>query len=57
MVTRVTEATQDEMEAAVESAKRAFQTWSQTTVLTRQQAMFNLQNLIKTNLVNVTGHV
>jgi len=40
------------MEAAVASCKEAFQTWSKTTVLTRQQAMFKLQQLIKANMVS-----
>ena len=51
MITRVPEATQDEMDRAVDSCKEAFKEWSQTTVLTRQQMMFKLQQLIKTNLV------
>lgn len=51
MVTRVPESTQDEMEAAVASCKRAFDDWSQTTILTRQQMMFKLQNLVRENLV------
>lgn len=51
MVTRVPESTQDEMEAAVASCKRAFDDWSQTTILTRQQLMFKLQNLVRENLV------
>lgn len=52
-MTRVPEATQDEMQAAVDSCKRAYETWSKTTVLTRQQVMFNFQNLIKDNLVSL----
>ena len=51
VVTRVPESTQDEMEAAVASCKRAFDDWSQTTILTRQQMMFKLQNLVRENLV------
>jgi acyl-CoA reductase-like NAD-dependent aldehyde dehydrogenase len=53
VVTRVPEATQDEMQAAVDSCKRAYKSWSKTTVLTRQQVMFNFQNLIKHNLVHI----
>jgi len=49
----VPKSTDAEMEAAVASCKEAFQTWSKTTVLTRQQAMFRLQQLIKTNMVSV----
>lgn len=39
------------MNLAVESAKNAYKTWSQTSVLTRQQTMFKLQYLIQKNMV------
>ena len=52
VVTRVPKATQAEMEAAVASSKEAFRTWSNTTVLTRQQLMLNYQRLIKRDLVS-----
>jgi malonate-semialdehyde dehydrogenase (acetylating)/methylmalonate-semialdehyde dehydrogenase len=51
VVTRVPEATQEEMQAAVAAAKAAFKAWSETTVLTRQQIMFKYQQLIKENMV------
>ncbi|VDI40046.1 Hypothetical predicted protein [Mytilus galloprovincialis] len=57
VVTRVPEATRDEMETAAESCKKAYETWSKTTVLTRQQVMFNLQNLIKTNLKDIAKNI
>ncbi|KAK6621346.1 hypothetical protein RUM43_011652 [Polyplax serrata] len=50
VVTKVPEATQQEMEAAVESAQKAYSTWSQTSVLTRQQIMFKYQSIIKANM-------
>ena len=50
VVTRVPKATQGEMQDAVDAAKEAFKTWSRTSVLTRQQIMFNFQNLIKSNM-------
>ncbi|KAK6642250.1 hypothetical protein RUM44_013973 [Polyplax serrata] len=50
VVTKVPEATQEEMEAAVESAQKAYSTWSQTSVLTRQQIMFKYQSIIKANM-------
>lgn len=53
MISRVPEATQDEMQSAVRAAKEAFPLWSQTTILTRQQIMFKLQQLIKDNMVIV----
>ncbi|KAI2805974.1 hypothetical protein BLOT_004985 [Blomia tropicalis] len=49
IITRVPKATQQEMNDAVESAREAFKSWSQTSILTRQQTMFKLQHLIKQN--------
>lgn len=52
VVTRVPKATQSEMQAAVDSCSNAFETWSQTTVLTRQAIMFKYQDLIRRDLVS-----
>jgi len=41
------------MAAAVASCKKAYADWSKTTILTRQQHMFRLQNLVKQNLVSL----
>lgn len=49
LVTRVPQNTDAELRAAVESASRAFETWSQTSVLHRQQVMFKLVALIREN--------
>merc|ERR1719244_1000743 len=49
VVSRVPCATADEMKMAADAASDAFKTWSQTSVLTRQQLMFKLQQLIKEN--------
>jgi malonate-semialdehyde dehydrogenase (acetylating)/methylmalonate-semialdehyde dehydrogenase len=49
VITRVPEMTDGEMEAAVASAEKAFDSWSQTTVLTRQQIMFRFVQLIREN--------
>ncbi|KAK6182672.1 hypothetical protein SNE40_010300 [Patella caerulea] len=57
LVTRVPESTRDEMEAAVASAQDAFRSWSQTTVLTRQQIMFKFQQLIKDNLKMIAANI
>lgn len=57
VVTRVPKATQDEMEAAVDSAKRAYKTWSQTSTLTRQQVMFKLQAIIKANMKELANNI
>jgi len=53
VVTRVPHSTNDEMNAAVASAKEAYKTWSKTTPLTRQQIMLKYQQLIKENLKDV----
>uniref|UniRef100_A0A1L8E2S9 Probable methylmalonate-semialdehyde/malonate-semialdehyde dehydrogenase [acylating], mitochondrial n=1 Tax=Nyssomyia neivai TaxID=330878 RepID=A0A1L8E2S9_9DIPT len=57
VVTRVPKCTQAEMESAVESAKNAFKTWSQTSILTRQQIMFRLQHLIKENMGELAKNI
>ena len=41
------------MKRAVDSAQSAFDTWKDQTILTRQQIMFNYQNLIKSNLKEI----
>ncbi|CAI2341071.1 unnamed protein product [Caenorhabditis sp. 36 PRJEB53466] len=46
----VPNATQAEMQAAVDSAKNAFSTWKNTSPLTRQQSLFKLQALIKRDM-------
>lgn len=57
IVTRVPKCTQDEMNAAVESSKRAFKTWSQTSILSRQQVMFKLQQLIRANMSELAKNI
>lgn len=51
VVSRVPCATQDEMEAAAEAAQSAFSTWRESSLMTRQQVMFRLQQLIRDNMV------
>lgn len=51
VVSRVPKATQSEMQEAVDAAKEAYKTWSQTTVMARQQYMLKYQQLIKDNMV------
>jgi len=53
VVTRVPCATAAEMESAATAASKAFKTWSQTSVLTRQQVMFKYQQLIKENMKEI----
>lgn len=52
VITKVPKATREEMEAAVESAKSAYKTWSKTSILTRQQVMLRYQHIIRNNMVN-----
>ena len=45
------ETTQDEMNAAAKSASDAFETWKDSSVLTRQAIMLKYQQKIKDNMV------
>ncbi|KAK9460591.1 Aldehyde/histidinol dehydrogenase [Lipomyces oligophaga] len=47
VVTLVPDCTNAELVAAVDSAEQAFKSWRRTTVLTRQQIMFNFVQLIR----------
>lgn len=49
VIGRVPEATQDELNSALEAAKKAYKSWSQSTILTRQQLMFNFARLLREN--------
>lgn len=49
VITRVPEATPQEMEAAAAAAARTFPAWSEMSVMSRQQVMFKYQQLIKEN--------
>jgi len=49
LVTRVPQSTDEELKAAVESAKKAFPAWSATSVMARQQIMFKFTQLIRQN--------
>jgi malonate-semialdehyde dehydrogenase (acetylating) / methylmalonate-semialdehyde dehydrogenase len=50
LVTRVPESTPEEMRQAVDSAEKAFRTWKDTSLLSRQQIMFKLALLIRENM-------
>lgn len=47
LVTRVPQSTDEELRAAVESAKKAFPAWRATSILHRQQIMFRFVALIR----------
>ncbi|KAL1603862.1 aldehyde dehydrogenase (NADP(+)) ald6 [Paraconiothyrium brasiliense] len=49
LVTRVPQSTDQELVAAVDSAEKAFKSWSQTSLLARQQIMFKYVHLIREN--------
>ncbi|KAI1373650.1 methylmalonate semialdehyde dehydrogenase [Hypoxylon crocopeplum] len=49
LVTRVPQMTDAELQAAVDSAQRAFPAWRSTSVLARQQIMFKFVSLIREN--------
>jgi len=55
VVSRVPEATQAEMQAAVDSASRAFQTWKETSVSSRVRLIFNYQQLIVKHLDEIAN--
>ncbi|UYV77937.1 ALDH6A1 [Cordylochernes scorpioides] len=57
VVTRVPQSTQTEMEAAVAAAKEAYLSWSNTTILSRQQTMFRLQHLIRSNMKRLAENI
>lgn len=48
-VTQVPESTDEELRAAVESAEAAFPGWKNTSIMRRQQIMFNYVRLIREN--------
>uniref|UniRef100_H3DJ35 Methylmalonate-semialdehyde/malonate-semialdehyde dehydrogenase [acylating], mitochondrial n=1 Tax=Tetraodon nigroviridis TaxID=99883 RepID=H3DJ35_TETNG len=50
VVYRVPKATQEEMLAAVDSCSRAYRSWSETSILARQQLFLRYQQLIKDNI-------
>jgi len=57
VVTRVPETTSEEMLAAVDAAEKAFKTWKNTSLLTRQQIMFRLAYLIRENMDRLAASI
>lgn len=57
LVTRVPKSTKQEMELAVASAKKAYESWSKTSIISRQQILFRLQNLIKANMKKLAENI
>ncbi len=52
VIGRVPNATHEEMLAAVDSCSRAYHSWSETSILARQQVFLRYQLLIKDNIVS-----
>ncbi len=57
VISRVPCATPAEMEAAFDSAQKAFPAWKAKSVLSRQQIMFQFRDLIKKHWVREVGVV
>lgn len=57
LLTKVPESTQAEMQAATKAASEAFKTWSQTTLLHRQQLIFRLAELIRRDLKKIAKNI
>lgn len=49
LVTRVPQSTDEELQAAVRSAEKAFPAWRATSIMHRQQILFKFTNLIRSN--------
>ncbi|XP_045773606.1 probable methylmalonate-semialdehyde dehydrogenase [acylating], mitochondrial isoform X2 [Maniola jurtina] len=49
VIGRVPETTQVELNSALEAAKKAYKSWSQSTIMTRQQLMFKFARLLREN--------
>ncbi|KAJ5190512.1 Methylmalonate-semialdehyde dehydrogenase [Penicillium cinerascens] len=49
LVTRVPQSTDEELQAAVKSAEKAFPAWRATSIMARQQIMFKFTSLIREN--------
>lgn len=57
LVTNVPQTTQSEMEEAVQSAKKAYASWRQTSVLSRQQLMLKLQAAIRRDMKKLAANI
>ncbi|KAJ1678508.1 hypothetical protein EV182_003906, partial [Spiromyces aspiralis] len=57
VMTRVPQATPQELEAAARSAQSAFREWKKTSILSRQRKMLDLQYLIRENLDQLAASI
>lgn len=57
LVTRVPQTTDAELKAATASAEKAFKTWKDTSIITRQQIIFKLTHLIRENMDRLAASI
>lgn len=57
LVTRVPQSTDEELKAAVESAKKAFPAWKATSIMHKQQVMFKLAALVRQNMDRLAASI
>lgn len=57
LITRVPKSTDAEMQRAVDSCKAAYKTWSQTSIMHRQQCMFKLAELIRRDMKKLAANI
>ncbi|XP_075976866.1 putative methylmalonate-semialdehyde/malonate-semialdehyde dehydrogenase [acylating], mitochondrial [Anticarsia gemmatalis] len=57
VIGRVPEATQEELNAALESSKKAYKSWSQSTIMTRQQLLFKFARLLRENSSKIAAKI
>lgn len=53
MVSQIPLTTNEEFKSAVSAAKKAFPSWKNTPITTRQRVMLKYQDLIRKNMVSV----
>lgn len=57
MIAKVPESTVEELSAAVESCKNAYQTWRHSSIISRQQCMFRLQEYIRRDMKKLAENI
>lgn len=57
VIGRVPETTQQELNTALEAAKNAYKSWSQSTIMTRQQLMFKFARLLRENQTKLAAKI
>lgn len=57
VVTRVPQCTPSELQAAVDSSKEAYNSWKNTSVMSRQQVMLKLQALLRRDMKKLAANI